>query len=115
MTRQFGVAQTAIAAGSVTAAALWMFQDLYTLGVETASSYRLAEQVESLASVVSNLTQRLRRSAEELARLTANRSSGALSELPGNNHLALQNYRLGRCNLRQTAEWLGITPYSSKT
>src|ERR671921_1330495 len=115
LTRQFGDAETGIAAVSFAAAALWLFLDLNTPGVETASSYRLAEQVESLASVIRNLTRRLRASTKELARLTANRSSGALAERPGNNHLALQNYRLGHYNLRQTAEWLGITPYSSKT
>ena len=115
LTRQFGDAETGIAAVSFAAAALWLFLDLNTPGVETASSYRLAEQVESLASVVRNLTPRSRHSTEELARLTANRSSGALPERPGNNHLALQNHRLGHYNLRHTAEWLGITPYSSKT
>jgi hypothetical protein len=113
--RQFGDAETGVAAVSFAAAALWLFLDLDTPGVETASSYRLAEHIESLASVISSLTRRLRRSTKELDQLTANRSSGALSNLPGNNHLALQQYRLGRFNLRQAAEWLGITPYSSKT
>jgi len=94
--------------------ACW-FLDLDTPGIYTASSYRLAEQVESLASLIRNLTRRLRASTKELARLTANRPSGALAERPGNNHLVLQNYRLGHYNLRQTAEWLGIRPYSSKT
>jgi hypothetical protein len=115
LTQQFGDEETGIAAVSFAAAALWLFLDLDTPGVERASSHRLAEQVESLASVIRKLTRRLRRSSEDLGRLTANRSSGALSELPGNNHIALQNYRLGHYNLRQTAEWLGITPYSSKT
>jgi hypothetical protein len=115
LTRQFGDVETGIAAVSFAAAALWLFLDLDTPGIQRASSYRLAEQVESLASVIRSLTRRLRASTEVLARLTANRSSGALSERPGNNHLALQNYRLGHCNLRQTAEWLGVTPYSSNT
>ena len=65
--------------------------------------------------MVRKLQRRLRRSTEDLARLTANRSSGARSELPGNNLLALQYYRLGRFDLKQAAEWLEITPYSSKT
>jgi hypothetical protein len=100
---------------SFAAAALWLFLDLDTPGIERASSYRLAEQVEALASTIRKLQRGLRRSTEDLARLTANRSSGAQSELPGNCFTALQNYRLGHYDLRQTAEWLGITPYSSKT
>jgi hypothetical protein len=115
LTRQFGGAETGIAAVSFAAAALWLLLDLDTPDVERASSYRLAEQVESLASVIRKVNRHLRRSTEDLARLTANRSSGARSELPGNNLLALQYYRLGRFDLRQVAEWLEITPYSSKT
>jgi hypothetical protein len=115
LTCQFGDAETGIAAVSFAAAALWLLLDLDTPDVEKASSYRLAEQVESLASVIRKLKRRLRRSTEDLAKLTANRSSGARSELPGNNLLALQYYRLGRFDLRQAAEWLEITPYSSKT
>jgi hypothetical protein len=98
-----------------TAAALWLFLDLDRPDIEKASSYRLAEQVASLASIIRKLTQRLRRSTEDLSKLIANRSSGNRPELPGNNHVVLQQYRLGRLDLRQTAEWLGITPYSSKT
>ena len=113
--RQFGDAEKGIAAVSFAAAALWLLLDLDTPDIEEASSYRLAEQVKSLASVVRKLQRRLRRSTEDLARLTANRSSGARSELPGNNLMALQYYRLGRFDLRQAAEWLEITPYSSKT
>jgi hypothetical protein len=115
LTRQFGDAETGIAAVSFAAAALWLLLDLDTPNIKRASSYRLAEQVESLASVVRKLQRRLRRSTEDLARLTANRSSGARSELPGNNLMALQYYRLGRFDLKQAAEWLEITPYSSKT
>jgi hypothetical protein len=115
LTRQFGDAETGIAAVSFAAAALWLLLDLDTPDIERASSHRLAEQVESLASIIRKLERRLRRSTEDLARLTANRSSGARSELPGNNLLALQSYRLGRFDLKQAAEWLEITPYSSKT
>jgi len=115
LTCQFGDAETGIAAVSFAASALWLFLDLDTPNIKRASSYRLAEQVESLASVVRKLQRRLRRSTEDLARLTANRSSGARSELPGNNLLALQYYRLGRFDLKQAAVWLEITPYSSKT
>jgi hypothetical protein len=115
LARHFDDPPTGVAAVSFAAAALWLFLDLDSPGVEKASSYRLAEQIESVASVIRKLTRRLRQSTKELDRLTANRSSGALSNLPGNNHVALQQYRLGRFNLRQAAEWLGITPYSSKT
>ena len=113
--RQFGDAETGIAAVSFAAAALWLLLDLDTPDIERASSHRLAEQVESLASIIRKLERRLRRLTEDLARLTANRSSGARSELPGNNLLALQYYRLGRFDLKQAAQWLEITPYSSKT
>ena len=113
--QRFGSEESGIAAVSFTAAALWLFLDLDMPGVEGASSYRLAEQVESLASIICGLTQRLRRSTEDLDKLIANRSSGNRPELPGNNHLALQQYRMGHRNLRQIAEWLGITPYSSRT
>jgi hypothetical protein len=88
LTRHFGDTETGVAAVTFVAAALWLFLDLNTPGVKTASSYRLAEQVESLASVIRNLTRRLRASTKELARLTANRPSGALAERPGNKHLA---------------------------
>src|SRR5215203_4085034 len=115
LARQFGDVETGIAAVSFAAAALWLFLDLDTPDIERASSHRLAEQVEALASVIRKLQRGLRRSTEDLARLTANRSSGAQSDLPGNYLTALQNYRLGHYDLRQTAEWLGITPYSSKT
>jgi hypothetical protein len=115
LARQFGNEETGIAAVSFTAAALWLFLDLDMPGTERVSSYRLAEQVASLASIIRKLTQRLRRSTEDLSKLIANRSSGNRPALPGSNHVALQQYRLGRFNLRQTAEWLGITPYSSKT
>ena len=115
LARQFGNEETGIAAVSFTAAALWLFLDLDMQSIERASSYRLAEQVASLALIIKKLTQRLTRSTEDLSKLIANRSSGNRPQLPGNNHVALQQYRLGRRNLRQTAEWLGITPYSSKT
>src|SRR5829696_5940046 len=84
-------------------------------GIDKTSSYRLAEQIESLASIIRKLVQRLGRSTEDLGKLVANRSSGNHSELPGNNYSALQRYRMGHYNLRQTAEWLGITPYNSRT
>lgn len=115
LVQQFGDESTGIAAVSFAAAALWLFLDLDMPGVERTSSYRLAEQIESLASIIRKPVHRLRRSTEDLGKLMANRSSGSHSELPGNNHLALQNYRMGRRDLRETAEWLGITPYSSRT
>jgi hypothetical protein len=115
LAQQFGDEETGIAAVSFTAAALWLFIDLDMPGIERASSYRLAEQVASLASIIRKLTQRLTRSTKDLSKLIANRSSGNRPQLPGIKHAALQQYRLGHFNLRQTAEWLGITPYSSKT
>jgi hypothetical protein len=115
LVRQFGDVETRIAAVSFAAAALWLYLDLDTPDIEGASSHRVAEQVEALASTIRKLQRGLRRSTEDLASLTANRSSGAQSDLPGNYFTALQNYRLGHYDLRRTAEWLGITPYSSKT
>jgi hypothetical protein len=84
-------------------------------GIEETSSYRLSEQIGSLASLIDKVVRRLGRSTADLGKLVANRSSGNGLELPGNNHLALQQYRMGRRNLEGIAEWLGITPYSSKT
>jgi len=45
LTRQFGDAETGIAAVSFAAAALWLLLDLDTPDIEKASSYRLAEQL----------------------------------------------------------------------
>ena len=100
---------------SFAAAALWLFLDLDMPNVERASSYRLAEQIESLASLIRKVSRRLGCSTADSGKLIANRSSGNRLELPGNNHLALQQYRMGRRNLEEIAEWLGITPYSSRT
>ena len=95
LARQFGNEETGIAAVSFTAAALWLFLDLDMPGIEKASSYRLAEQVASLASIIRKLTQRLRRSTEDLSKLIANRSSGNRPELPGNNHVVSPTVPLG--------------------
>lgn len=100
---------------SFAAAALWLFLDLDMRGVEGTSSYRLAEQIESLAATLRKLTRHLKSSTEELGKLVANRPTGAEPEIPYNNYQALRHYRMGRFDLRGAAEWLGITPYSSRT
>lgn len=113
--QQFGDEKSGVATVSFAAAALWLFLDLDMPGVERASSYRLSEQIESLASLIRKVVRRLGRSTADLGKLIANRSSGNRIELPGNNHLALQQYRMGRRDLEGIAEWLGITPYNSRT
>ncbi len=115
LVQQFGDEVAGAATVSFAAAALWLFLDLDMPDVERASSYRLAEQIESLASLIRKVVRRLGRSTADLGKLIANRSSGNRLKLPGNNHLALQQYRMGRRNLEEIAEWLGITPYSSRT
>jgi hypothetical protein len=116
LVRQFGDEKNGVAAVSFAAAALWLFLDLDMPGIEKASSYRLSEQIESLAALIGKAARRLGRSTADLGKLIANRSSGNRPELPGNNHLALQQYRMGLLrDLEETAEWLGITPYSSRT
>lgn len=115
LAEQFGDEETGTKAVSFAAAALWLFLDLDMPGVERASSYRLTEQIESLASTVRKLIRHLRRSTEELGKLTANKSAGAEPEIPYNNYQALRHYRMGHFDLRGAAEWLGLTPYSSRT
>ena len=115
LVQQFGDEMDGVATVSFAAAALWLLLDLDVPGVERASSYRLSELIESLASLIRKAARRLGRSTADLGKLIANRSSGNRLELPGNNHLALQQYRMGLRNLEETAEWLGITPYSSRT
>ncbi len=115
LVQQFGDERTSIAAVSFAASALWLFLDLNMPGIDKASPYRLAEQVESLASIIRKLNHRLKRSTEDLGKLINNRSSGNHPKLPGNSYLALQRYRMGKHSLRQIAEQSGITPYSSKT
>lgn len=114
LVRHFGGEKDGVAAVSF-AAALWLFLDLDMPGIENSSPYRLSEQIESLASLIGKAARRLERSTADLGKLIANRSSGNRLELPGNNHLALQQYRMGLRDLEGIAEWLGITPYNSRT
>jgi hypothetical protein len=92
-----------------------LFLDLDMTDVERAKSFRLAEQIEALAAVLRKLGQALRQATTDLGDLVANRPAGRQPELPRNNYVALCNYRRGFRDLRETAEWLGITPYSSRT
>jgi hypothetical protein len=112
--RQFGDEEAGIGAVSFSAAALLLFVDLDTLGLMDASSRRVAEHVESLAGVVRDLLENLNRATVRLEAITANRPAGRQREIEGNDYTALCKYRMGR-GLRDTAEWLEITPYSSKT
>lgn len=112
---QFGDEEAGITAVSFAAAALWLFLDLDMRGAQRASSYRLAEQIESLAAILRKPIRHLRRSSEELGKLVANKPAGAEPEIPFNNYQALQHYRMGWSDLREAAEWLGLTPYSSRT
>jgi hypothetical protein len=112
--RQFGDEESGIVAISFSAAALLLFVDLDSLGLMDASSRRVAEHVESLASVVRDLIENLNRATVRLETITANRPAGRQREIEGNDYTALCKYRMG-CGLRETAEWLEITPYSSKT
>jgi hypothetical protein len=112
--RQFGDEETGIIAASFSAAALLLFIDLDTPGLTDASSRRVAEHIESLASVVRDLIANLNKATERLEVVTANRPAGRQPDIEGNDYTALCHYRMGR-SLRETAEWLEITPYSSKT
>jgi hypothetical protein len=112
--RHFGDEESGMVAVSFSAAALLLFVDLDTLGLMDASSRRVAEHVESLASVVRDLLENLNRATVRLETITANRPAGRQREIEANDYTALRNYRMGS-GLRETAEWLEITPYSSKT
>jgi hypothetical protein len=112
--RQFRDAETGIIATSFSAAALLLFIDLDTPRLTDASSSRLAEHIESLAGVVRDLIASLNRATERLEAVTANRPAGRQRDIEGNDYTALCLYRMGH-GLRETAEWLEITPYSSKT
>jgi hypothetical protein len=112
--RQFRNAETGIIATSFSAAALLLFIDLDTPRLTDASSSRLAEHIESLAGVVRDLIASLNRATERLEAVTANRPAGRQRDIEGNDYTALCLYRMGH-GLRETAEWLEITPYSSKT
>jgi hypothetical protein len=112
--QQFGDEETGIVAVSFSAAALLLLMDLDMPGLRDASSRRMAEHVESLARVIRDLIASLNRATERLGSVSANRTVGRQREIEGNDYTALCNYRMGR-GLRETAEWLEITPYSSRT
>jgi hypothetical protein len=112
--QQFGDEETGIVAVTFSAAALLLLMDLDMPRLRDASSRRMAEHVESLARVIRDLIVSLNRATERLGSVTANRTAGRQREIEGNDYTALCNYRMGR-GLRETAEWLEITPYSSRT
>jgi hypothetical protein len=112
--RQFGDVETGIVAISFSAATLLLLLDLDMPGLTDASSRRIAEHIESLARVIRDLIANLNRATEGLEAVAANRSAGRQPEVEGNDYTALCNYRMGR-GLRETAEWLEITPYSSRS
>jgi hypothetical protein len=112
--QQFGDEKTGVAAVSFSAAALLLFLDLDTPGFRNAPSPRVAEKVESISGIVRDLIGGLNRVTVRLDGLAANRAAGRQPEIEGDDYRALRNYRMGM-NLREMAEWLGITPYSSKT
>lgn len=97
---------------SYAAAALLLYVDLEMPGLEDASSYRLAEQIEALARTIRGLLGALEKAAEELDSLAANRSAGRQPRLAGEDYWSLRNYRMGS-DLKKLAEARGITPYDS--
>jgi hypothetical protein len=109
---RFGDEGTGIAAVSFAAAALCSFLDLGMPGVEDAASYRLAEHIESLASIVREQRDRLLRGAEKLETLVARRAAGG-QRYPRRDYLALLDYRMGE-PLEEIAEKLGIAAYDSE-
>jgi hypothetical protein len=74
----------------------------------------MAEHIQSLVDVVKDLIEGLHRATLRLESLASNRSPGRQPDIEGNDYRALRLYRMGR-GLRETAEWLAITPYSSRT
>jgi hypothetical protein len=112
--RCFGGEAMGIKAISFAAAALLLFLDLDTPGVDDEAPQRLAERVETLADTVRKLARSLDRAAVQLDNLTANRAAGGQPKLLEVNYYALRDYRLGR-DLKKIAKGLGINPYSSRT
>jgi hypothetical protein len=74
----------------------------------------MAEHIQSLADVIKDLIEGLNRAMFRLERLASKRSPGRQPDIEGNDYRALRLYRMGR-GLRETAEWLEIMPYSSRT
>jgi hypothetical protein len=112
--QQFGDEEMGSIAVSFSAAALLLLTDLDMPGLREAPPRRMAEHIQSLADVIKDLTEGLNRATDRLEMLASNRSPGRQPDIEGNDYRALCLYRMGR-GLRETAEWLGITPYSSRT
>jgi hypothetical protein len=109
-----GDRESSVATISFAAAALLLFIDLDMPGVENGSSYRLAEQIRSLATVIRDLTRSLDKSAEELESLLANRRAGHPARLEKQYYRALELYRLG-LPPEAVLGVLDIKPYNPET
>jgi hypothetical protein len=101
------------AAVSFAAAALLLFIDLNMPSLENTTSYRLAEQIKTLASIIRQLEEDLRGSAAKLQQLLANRSAGKPGHMKGDYYFALRAYRLG-ADRQEIARWFGINPYNDE-
>jgi hypothetical protein len=112
--QQFGDEERGSIAVSFAAAALLLLTDLDMPGLREAPPRRMAEHIQSLADVITNLIEALNRAMFRLESLASNRAPGRQPDIEGNDYRALRLYRMGR-GLRETAEWLEITPYSSRT
>ncbi len=112
--REFGDPRVGTAAVSFAAAALFLFIDLDMPGLRESKPFRLAEQIESLARIIRNLAVKLDEASGELGSLLANRGAGRQARSEGECYRALGAYRMGY-EPETVAEWLGITPYSSRT
>ena len=111
---EFGSRNLGVVATSFTAAALFLFLDYDMPGVRDAKPYRLAEQVQTLASAVIDLADALDNATNNLEALLANRAKGNQPRLDNHYLLALHLHRMGH-RREYIAQRLGITPYSSKT
>lgn len=97
---------------SFAAAAILLLLDLDTPQVQSASPYRLAEQVGKLAEIVRQLSGTLDENAGALEKLSTNRSAGRPPRAERELYDALVAYRLGR-DPKHIIEKLGVTPYKS--
>jgi hypothetical protein len=103
-----------IATASFAAAALLLFVDLDMPSMSDEKPYRLAEQIRELARIIKKLMSDLDDRRKELDALIANRPSGRQPRLESHYYRALCYWRFGH-SPEDIAQWLGITPYSSKT
>jgi hypothetical protein len=106
--------RTEIAVVSFAAAALLLFLDLDMPGLSEEKPCRLVEQVQKLAALIGRLGESLDSVAGELGALLANRPAGRQRRYKRDSYHALVFWRMGH-SLEDIAEWLGITPYSSRT